>query len=175
MALLPTAVVVGRGINRQVVKVDVVLLLYKPSLKLLLQVLHHQSLSTELQRISPVDIANEAHLEVVFKGKRRGTIEYLQMLDSARGIHRRDDLNGHEDCALLFEVILQAGDVVFVVSASCAKSLAELGPETVKETTVVSIGSETSRNLPFPHITASVNTIQGMINAYIDHLWSVID
>ncbi len=71
--------------------------------------------------------------------------------------------------------IVSQGDVVFVVSASCAKSLAELGPETFKDITLVSIGPETSRNLPFPHITASVNTIQGMIDAYIDHLWSVID
>ena len=63
------------------------------------------------------------------------------------------------------------GDVIFVVSATCAKSLTELDPVILKGKVVVSIGPETSRHLPFPHITASTHTIQGMIDAYLDYLW----
>ncbi len=66
---------------------------------------------------------------------------------------------------------IKEGDVVFVVSASCAKSLAELEPQVFKGKTLVSIGLETSRYLPFPHITASNHTIQGMIDVYLDNLW----
>ncbi len=66
---------------------------------------------------------------------------------------------------------IKEGDVVFVVSASCAKSLAELEPSVFKGKTLVSIGPETSRHLPFPHITATNHTIQGMIDIYLDHLW----
>jgi len=66
---------------------------------------------------------------------------------------------------------IKEGDVVFVVSASCAKSLAELEPIVFKGKTLISIGPETSQHLPFPHITAANHTIQGMIDTYIDHLW----
>ena len=66
---------------------------------------------------------------------------------------------------------IKEGDVVFVASASCAKSLAELKSLVFKGKTLVSIGPETSRHLPFPHITAANHTIQGMINVYLDYLW----
>lgn len=66
---------------------------------------------------------------------------------------------------------IKEGDVVFVVSASCSKSLAELKPLVFKGKTLVSIGPETSRHLPFPHITATNYTIQGMIDVYLDYLW----
>ncbi|UCF49150.1 MAG: uroporphyrinogen-III C-methyltransferase [Thermoplasmatales archaeon] len=66
---------------------------------------------------------------------------------------------------------IKKGDAVFVVSASCAKSIAELEPSILKEKTLVSIGPETSKNLPIPHIAASEFTIQGMINVYFDYLW----
>ncbi len=62
-------------------------------------------------------------------------------------------------------------DAVFATSASCAKSLAELDPSIYKERTLVSIGPETSKHLPVPHVTATTHNVQGMIDAYLDHLW----
>jgi uroporphyrinogen III methyltransferase/synthase len=67
---------------------------------------------------------------------------------------------------------IKKGDVIFVVSASCAKSLAELKSSIYKGKTMVSIGPETSRHIPFPHITASNHTVQGMIDIYLDYLWT---
>ncbi|MFQ5883530.1 MAG: uroporphyrinogen-III C-methyltransferase [Thermoplasmata archaeon] len=63
-------------------------------------------------------------------------------------------------------------DAVFVASASSAKSLAELDPVIFDGKVLISIGPETSRHLPFPHITAATSTIQGMIDAYLDSLWT---
>ncbi len=67
--------------------------------------------------------------------------------------------------------IIDGGDAVFVVSASCAKSIAEVDPVHFEGKIVVSIGPETSRHIPFTHVEASKHTIDGMIEAYIDHLW----
>jgi len=67
---------------------------------------------------------------------------------------------------------IKKGDVVFVVSASCAKSLAELDPTVFEGKTIVSIGPETSRHLPIPHVKASDHTLKGMVEAYMDFLWS---
>jgi len=69
---------------------------------------------------------------------------------------------------------IKKGDVIFVVSASCAKSLAELESSIFKGKTIVSIGPETSRHIPIPHITASNHTIQGMIDIYLDYSWAGI-
>jgi uroporphyrinogen-III synthase len=66
---------------------------------------------------------------------------------------------------------VKKGDAVFVASASCAKSLAKLDPMVFEGKTIVSIGPETSRHLPFPHIIASTHTLQGMIDTYLDYLW----
>ncbi len=63
-------------------------------------------------------------------------------------------------------------DAVFVTSASSAKSLEKLDPETFEGKVLVSIGPETSRHLPLAHITAATSTIQGMIDAYLDFLWT---
>jgi uroporphyrinogen III methyltransferase/synthase len=65
-------------------------------------------------------------------------------------------------------------DAVFIVSASCAKSISALDDKVLAGKTVVSIGPETSRHLRFEHITASQHTIDGMIEAYIDYLWTGI-
>lgn len=68
--------------------------------------------------------------------------------------------------------IIDDGDAVFVVSASCAKSIAEVDPVHFEGKMVVSIGPETSRHIPFAHVEASKHTIDGMIEAYIDNLWT---
>ncbi len=57
------------------------------------------------------------------------------------------------------------------MSASCAKSISELPQEVLKEKTIISIGPETSRHITVPHVKARVNTAQGMIDSYMDHLW----
>jgi uroporphyrinogen III methyltransferase/synthase len=66
---------------------------------------------------------------------------------------------------------MAGADAVFATSASCAKSLAELDPSIFKERTLVSIGPETSRHLTDPHVAATTHNVQGMIDAYLDHLW----
>lgn len=68
--------------------------------------------------------------------------------------------------------LIDRGDAVFVVSASCAKSLAEVDASHLQGKVVVSIGPETSRHIPFTHVQAYTNTIDGMIEAYVDHLWT---
>jgi uroporphyrinogen III methyltransferase/synthase len=68
--------------------------------------------------------------------------------------------------------LIDQGDAVFVVSASCAKSLAEVDASHLEGKVVVSIGPETSRHIPFTHVQAFRNTIDGMIEAYVDHLWT---
>jgi uroporphyrinogen III methyltransferase/synthase len=67
--------------------------------------------------------------------------------------------------------MIAGADAVFATSASCAKSLAELDPSIYKERTLVSIGPETSKHLTVPHVTATTHNVQGMIDAYLDHLW----
>jgi uroporphyrinogen III methyltransferase/synthase len=66
---------------------------------------------------------------------------------------------------------IAGADAVFATSASCAKSLAELDPSTYKERIMVSIGPETSKHLAVQHVTATTHNVQGMIDAYLDHLW----
>jgi uroporphyrinogen III methyltransferase/synthase len=66
---------------------------------------------------------------------------------------------------------LSEGDVIFVMSASCAKSLSEVPSEDLSGKYLVSIGPETSKYIPQTHIEAKVHTFQGMIDAYLDHLW----
>ena len=68
--------------------------------------------------------------------------------------------------------LIDRGDAVFVVSASCAKSLAEVDASHLEGKVVVSIGPETSRYIPFTHVQAYRNTIDGMIEAYVDNLWT---
>jgi uroporphyrinogen-III synthase len=68
--------------------------------------------------------------------------------------------------------IIDKGDAIFIVSASCAKSLAEVDPSHLEGKAVVSIGPETSRHIPFHHVQAARHTIDGMIQAYIDNLWT---
>jgi uroporphyrinogen III methyltransferase/synthase len=68
--------------------------------------------------------------------------------------------------------LVMAADSVFVVSASCAKSMAELDADVLAGKTIVSIGPETSKYLPFSHISASSHTIQGMIDVYLNYLWT---
>jgi len=68
--------------------------------------------------------------------------------------------------------LLKDANAIFVMSASCAKNLQQLDKELLKKPVIVSIGPETSRYLTVPHITATVHTIQGMINEYINYLWS---
>ena len=68
--------------------------------------------------------------------------------------------------------LIDQGDAVFVVSASCAKSLAEVDASHLDGKTIVSIGPETSRHIPFTHVQAYRNTIDGMIEAYVDNLWT---
>jgi uroporphyrinogen III methyltransferase/synthase len=67
--------------------------------------------------------------------------------------------------------IIRKGDVILVMSTSCAKSIAELAPEDLLGKTLVSIGPETSKYLTIPHIESKVHTIQGMIDSYMDYLW----
>jgi uroporphyrinogen III methyltransferase/synthase len=66
---------------------------------------------------------------------------------------------------------IAGADAVFATSASCAKSLAQLDPSIYEERTTVSIGPETSKHLTVPHVTAATHNVQGMIDAYLDHLW----
>lgn len=72
--------------------------------------------------------------------------------------------------------MIEKGDAVFVVSASCAKSISKLDRKHLENKVLVSIGPETSRHLPYhlpyPHITASAHTIQGMIDVYLNYLWT---
>jgi uroporphyrinogen III methyltransferase/synthase len=68
--------------------------------------------------------------------------------------------------------IIKGSDAVFVMSASCAKSLVKLDQNYFKNITVVAIGPETSRFLTIPHITATEYTLNGMINEYLSYLWS---
>jgi uroporphyrinogen III methyltransferase/synthase len=66
---------------------------------------------------------------------------------------------------------IKEGDVIFVMSASCAKSLSELPEDDLSGRDIVSIGPETSKYLAIPHIESKVHTIQGMIDSYLDYLW----
>jgi uroporphyrinogen-III synthase len=66
---------------------------------------------------------------------------------------------------------IKEGDVIFVMSASCAKSLSELPKDELRGRTYISIGPETSKYLTVPHIESNVHTIQGMIDSYMDYLW----
>jgi uroporphyrinogen-III synthase len=66
---------------------------------------------------------------------------------------------------------VKEGDVIFVMSASCAKSLSELPQEVLTNKIIISIGPETSKHISIPHVKARVHTIQGMIDSYLDHLW----
>ena len=67
---------------------------------------------------------------------------------------------------------VEKSDVIFVMSSSCAKSLASLDDNTFEGREIVSIGPETSKNIKQAHITAQEHTFNGMINAYIDYLWT---
>jgi uroporphyrinogen III methyltransferase/synthase len=66
---------------------------------------------------------------------------------------------------------IKEGDVIFVMSASCAKSISELPKEVLKEKTIISIGPETSRHISVPYVESKVHTTQGMIDTYMDYLW----
>lgn len=66
---------------------------------------------------------------------------------------------------------IKEADVIFIMSASCAKSLSELPQDDLSGRTLVSIGPETSKYLNVPHIESKVHTIQGMIDSYMDYLW----
>jgi uroporphyrinogen III methyltransferase/synthase len=66
---------------------------------------------------------------------------------------------------------IKEGDAIFVMSASCAKSISDMAPEDFKNTIIISIGPETSRHITVPHIQSKVHTIQGMIDTYMDYLW----
>ncbi len=67
---------------------------------------------------------------------------------------------------------LEGADAVFVVSASCAQSISELDPSALEGKTIISIGPMTSKNLDFEHITARTHTIDGMVEAYMNYLWT---
>lgn len=67
---------------------------------------------------------------------------------------------------------LEGADAIFVVSASCAQSISELDPSVFEGKTIVSIGPMTSRNLTIDHITARTHTIDGMVDAYINYIWT---
>jgi uroporphyrinogen III methyltransferase/synthase len=67
--------------------------------------------------------------------------------------------------------MIAGADAVFATSASCAKSLAELDSLAFNEKILVSIGPETSKHLTVPHVSAKTHNVQGMIDAYLDHLW----
>jgi len=67
---------------------------------------------------------------------------------------------------------IKDADAVFVVSASCAESISELEPWVLEGKTVVSIGPMTSKNLKFKHIEALTHTIHGMVDAYLNYLWT---
>lgn len=66
---------------------------------------------------------------------------------------------------------IKDGDVIFVMSASCAKSISELPQDDLSGRDIVSIGPETSKHLTAPHIESKIHTIQGMIDSYMDYLW----
>ncbi|MFX1479607.1 MAG: uroporphyrinogen-III C-methyltransferase [Promethearchaeota archaeon] len=68
--------------------------------------------------------------------------------------------------------LIKGTDAIFVMSASCAKILEKLDHNYFKNLTVVAIGPETSRFLTIPHITATEYTLNGMINEYLNYLWS---
>jgi len=68
--------------------------------------------------------------------------------------------------------LLKGADAIFVVSASCAESVSELDPAVVERKTIISIGPMTSGNLRHGHITARTHTIQGMVDAYVNYLWT---
>ena len=67
---------------------------------------------------------------------------------------------------------LEGADAVFVVSASCAQSISKLDESDVEGMTIISIGPMTSKNLTFKHITARTHTINGMVEAYMNYLWT---
>jgi uroporphyrinogen III methyltransferase/synthase len=67
---------------------------------------------------------------------------------------------------------VRQNDVIFVVSATCAKSISELAAPDLAGKTIISIGPETSKNLDMPHLTAREHTIKGMLDTYIEYLWS---
>jgi uroporphyrinogen-III synthase len=66
---------------------------------------------------------------------------------------------------------IKEGDAIFVMSASCARSISEVAKEDLKEKIIISIGPETSRHITVPIIESKVHTIQGMIDTYMDYLW----
>ncbi|MHA1510395.1 MAG: uroporphyrinogen-III C-methyltransferase [Promethearchaeota archaeon] len=66
---------------------------------------------------------------------------------------------------------IKEADAILVSSSSCAKGFQNIDQKILKNKKIVSIGPETSKNILIPHKTASVHTIQGMIEAYIDYLW----
>lgn len=68
--------------------------------------------------------------------------------------------------------LVEKADVLFVMSSSCARSLGEVDKNILGRKVIVSIGPETSKNISQPHITAQEHTFNGMINAYIDYLWT---
>jgi uroporphyrinogen III methyltransferase/synthase len=67
---------------------------------------------------------------------------------------------------------LEGADAVFIVSASCGKAVSSMEVGELEGKVIVSIGPETSRHLPMPHVMAQEHTIQGMIDAYIDFIWT---
>ncbi|MHA2006244.1 MAG: uroporphyrinogen-III C-methyltransferase [Promethearchaeota archaeon] len=68
--------------------------------------------------------------------------------------------------------LVKDADVIFVMSASCAKSLERLNKEILERPIIVSIGPETSKHLTIPHLTSREYTFQGMLNTYLNYLWS---
>ncbi|MCK4757223.1 MAG: uroporphyrinogen-III C-methyltransferase [Thermoplasmata archaeon] len=68
--------------------------------------------------------------------------------------------------------LMDRSDVIFVMSSSCARSLGEIDKDALEGKVIVSIGPETSKNISQSHITAQEHAFNGMINAYIDYLWT---
>ncbi len=68
--------------------------------------------------------------------------------------------------------LVSGSDAIFVMSSSCARSLSGLDDTDLEGKVIVSIGPETSKNISREHITAQEHTFNGMINAYMDHLWT---
>ncbi len=68
--------------------------------------------------------------------------------------------------------IIKEADAIFVMSASCAKSLSTLDKKILEKPVIVSIGPETSKYLSIPHLTAKEFTFQGIFNTYLNHIWS---
>lgn len=66
---------------------------------------------------------------------------------------------------------IKKSEVIFVTSASSAKSLMDFNDSRLDEKLIVSIGPETSRQIPIPHITSTVHTVGGMAEAYLKYLW----